>query len=120
MLETLIYTLLFSGFLGLLYTGVVAIKQKSLILAIFIFTGTVVISLVFVFGFIFLIELLVFSLKLIAQSQGRIYGSSDSPPAAAEGVGIAIFFLILIPITYLGAWLGNAAYQRWRDSQDSH
>ncbi|NMF60578.1 hypothetical protein [Pseudanabaena yagii] len=58
-------------------------------------------------GFVYLLDLAV-------RSRGGLQRSSDSPPAAAEGVGLVLLPLMLIPLALTGAFLGAMVYHLWR------
>lgn len=108
MLEVLTYALAIGSFIGIICGFVAGIHQRSMILSVFVFMGSLLFCSLTVMGFGYLLDLAV-------RSQGGMKRSSDSPPAAAEGVGQILLPLMLIPLALTGAVLGAVVYNLWQE-----
>ncbi len=107
MLEVLTYTFAISSFVGIVCGLIAGLYQRSMILGIFVFLGSILFCSLTMMGFGYLLDLAV-------RSRRGLYRSSDSPPAAAEGVGQVLLPLMLIPLALTGACLGAMVYHLWR------
>lgn len=112
--EILMFSAIIGGIIGILMGVIMAVVEKSVELGIWILAGSVFGCALFLCGLIGLIVVLMLVSNVL---QGRLSlapstsSSSDTPPAAAEAVGLVLFSLLLVPVALAGGAIGAHLYR---------